>query len=225
MYKRVFSPISAGAVCCLALFSAPSQATDVPPPVPAPFCVPGTTMVIDAEYGTTFAALPLGNVSVAWTGGAYPAHQALAKVDLKGCKVAHIVAEYERGSSGWTLNIGDSPTNDGYGGDAGTSLNDAEIQVLGSNMTVYTSEATAPTEAIARQDFQLTQGALKFMVGHQFLSWGNPYGVLNTPISKRLFSQPDAADGSMFYIGLNRVVSGPGTRVGSGLVRIMLSFD
>lgn len=37
----------------------------------------------------------------------------------------------------WVLNIGDSPTNDGGGGDYGSTSNDAELQIFGTRLDVF----------------------------------------------------------------------------------------
>ena len=153
----------------------------------------------------------------------------VAKIDLgRECKCANIVAEYEGLPLGWTMNIGDSPSNDGYGGDAGSADSEAEMQIVNQDMSVYSS-ALGPgiVDNLMTQHFGLNNAALKFVVCNQSLSFGNPNGVLRTPNSKLLYALPDAGAGnnSLLYVGLNRVVSGPGARVGKGLRRATISFQ
>src|ERR671914_421200 len=47
------------------------------------------------------------------------------------CTQANIVVEYEGTPKLWSLNLGDSPTNDGHAGDAGTTKHEAEAWILG----------------------------------------------------------------------------------------------
>src|SRR4051812_45913335 len=70
---------------------------------------------------------PLANSPTTACGAGWK--EAVLKVDLTGCTSARLVAQYEGLPHDWTLNIGDSPTNDGFGGDAGTTDNDAELWI------------------------------------------------------------------------------------------------
>ena len=58
----------------------------------------------------------------------------------KDCGSAHIKVFYEGPSVGFSVNVGDSPTNDGFGGDAGTTFDAAEVQIQNSKFTVYSAE-------------------------------------------------------------------------------------
>ncbi len=150
--------------------------------------------------------------------------EAVLKINLAGCTKATLLGEWEGVPKDWTLNIGDSPTNDGFAGDAGTTANDAELWILQESMAIA-DKGSAPNNPIFKQDLSLTDSSLKFVVKNQFISWGQPYGFLQTPSTKQLFAFPDnsnPAEGSNFYAGLNRVISGPGTRHGCGLRRMLV---
>jgi hypothetical protein len=150
--------------------------------------------------------------------------EAVLKINLAGCTKATLWGEWEGVPKDWTLNIGDSPTNDGFAGDAGTTANDAELWILQESMSIADNGA-APNNPIYKQDLSLTDSSLKFVVKNQFISWGQPYGFLQTPSTKQLFAFPDLstpAEGSNFYAGLNRVIAGPGTRRGCGLRRMLV---
>ncbi len=168
--------------------------------------------------------------------------QALLRIALPtGCTQANVTIEYEGTPCGFTADLGDSSTNDGFGGGAGgTTLSCAEVQVLNSPLAagvgnpvstlgVYSSCQAGVVDNLANASLALTNGALKFTVKNQFLSWGEPATVLQTPNVKRLFQLPDTlgpgADGSTLYLGLNRVVSGPGGRIGYGARRAIISFQ
>ncbi|HEV2704913.1 MAG TPA: hypothetical protein VGV59_03255 [Pyrinomonadaceae bacterium] len=150
----------------------------------------------------------------------------------KGCRCANIAVEYEGTPSGWTVNIGDSPTNNGFGGDSsGSPDSEAEAQVLDQALSVYNSfnpsiDPPGTVDRIFHQELALTNGAAKFVVCDQYLSYGQPHGVLQTPAIKRLFALPDPAVGnSLIFAGFNRVVSGPGSRIGQGARRVTMSLQ
>lgn len=168
--------------------------------------------------------------------------QAALKITLPtGCTQANVTIEYEGTPCGFTADLGDSSTNDGFGGGGGgTTLSCAEVQVLNSPLAagvgnpvstlgVYSSCQAGVVDNLTNASLALTNGALKLSVKNQFLSWGEPATVLQTPNVKRLFQLPDTlgpgADGSTLYLGLNRVVSGPGGRVGYGARRAIISFQ
>jgi hypothetical protein len=160
---------------------------------------------------------------------AYPSwKEAVAQIHAgDGCRCVNVALEYEGASTAWTLNIGDSPTNDGYGGDAGSPDSEAEMQIVNDDMAVYSS-ALAPgvVDNLLRQRLALTNGAVKFVVCDQYLSFGNPNGILTTPNLKKLFAMPDSGVGnSDIFVGLNRVISGPGSRHGKGLRRATISLQ
>jgi hypothetical protein len=152
--------------------------------------------------------------------------EAVLKINLAGCTKATLLGEWEGVPKDWTLNIGDSPTDDGFAGDAGTTTNDAELWILQEAMSIADNGA-APNNPIYKQDLSLTDSSLKFVVKNQFISWGQPYGFLQTPSTKQLFAFPDTnnvAEGSNFYAGLNRVVfNAPANgRRGCGLRRMLV---
>lgn len=142
------------------------------------------------------------------------------------CSKAVVWVQFEGPSSGWTLNVGDSPTNNGFGGDAGTTARNAELQILDDVLSVYSS-ATDPLnlDRLAFQHLGVTDGALNVVVADQSLSWGQPYTLLSSPNVPRLFAIPDVGgDGRSFYVGLNRVVANT-SRVGCGARRVLITFE
>jgi len=153
---------------------------------------------------------------------------ALVKISIpEGCSRAHIWLEYEGMPTGWTVNIGDTLTNNGFGGDQGEPDSEAELQVLDETLSVY-SVATSPgvVDLLAQEDMGLTDGALQICVGDQFVSWGQPFTALETPSSELLFKLPDpaSAEPNTVYLGVNRVVAGTNRR-GCGVRRVLISFS
>ncbi|HYU31767.1 MAG TPA: hypothetical protein VEW48_06360 [Thermoanaerobaculia bacterium] len=144
------------------------------------------------------------------------------------CTQANIVVEYEGLPSAWSVDLGDSPTNDGFAGDGGTTDHDAELWILNENLALANG-GTNPNNPQVFQHLALTDGAIKFAVKNQFVSWGQPYNFAQAPASQDLFAIPDttvpAADQRAIYLGLNRVISNRLDRTGCGARRVLITFQ
>lgn len=126
------------------------------------------------------------------------------------CSGVTVWVEYAGLPAGFTVNIGDSETNDGFAGDAGSLPigQNAELQILHEDLTVYSNATAPPVDTLAVQHLALQDGALKFVVKDQSVSWGNPYSILSTPSLKKLFYLPtDGSGNRTVYVGLNRTIS------------------
>jgi len=171
-----------------------------------------------ASFKTPLTAFPAGSAHEGWTWGSL-------KIDMTGYCKANFVVEYEGQPSGWTVDIGDSPTNNGYGGDAGTTVNSAELQLLNNTMTAY-SRALSPGVVIplGSRTFDLQYGAVKFSVSNGALSSGQPYSAI---VDSRLFSFPDSigSDSSFIYAAFNSVISPTAGRDGHGARRVMITLQ
>lgn len=158
-------------------------------------------------------------------------YEALLKIEIPaGCSQANIWVEYEGTPTDWTINVGDSPGNNGFGGDGGQPDSEAELQVLGETLSVY-SKGLGPgiVDLLAEAHLALSNGALKIVVRNQYLSWGQPFAALDTSSSQLLFNIPDivAAEPEAFFLGINRVVSNSPSlnRTGCGARRVVVSFS
>lgn len=159
--------------------------------------------------------------------------EAAIQIDIPAaCTQANVAVEWEGLPRGFTVNLGDSSTNDAFaGGAGGTTLNCAEMWINGENLSVATNCIQPPAilNPLATAHLALTDSAMKFVVKDQFLSWGNPYTFLNTAASKQLYAIPDTvgpqADGRKIYLGLNRVITGNPTRNGCGARRVLVTFQ
>ena len=147
------------------------------------------------------------------------------------CSETRVTVEYDGLPKGWSFNLGDSPTNNGFAGDSGSTANNAEVWILEENLSVANgADNPVPIDnPLALAHLALTNGALQFLVKDQFVSWGNPYGFVQAPASQNLFSVPPAnqaqeAEDRVLYLGLNRVISGPGDRTGCGARRVHVSY-
>jgi hypothetical protein len=158
------------------------------------------------------------------------------KVDLTGFTRACFTLDYEGTPVGWTLNVGDDSTNDGFGGGGpGLSSSVAELQILEEIMAMF-SIALGPgaVDQLATQRLRLTDGSFKICVGDDLVTWGNPAGALTTTNSKVGFQIPDLAPATGFspagngnreiFAGFNRVVSGT-ARNGVGLARVVITLE
>lgn len=149
------------------------------------------------------------------------------KIDVPDeCTQVNVLVEYEGEPSGWTLNLGDSATNNGFGGDAGTTRNNAELQVLEQQMSVYNASDDPDTvDRLVHQHLALDDGAIRLTVADQTVGWGQPRGILQTPGLGRLFAIPDeVGDERSIYLGINRVINDTNRR-GCGVRRVLVSFE
>ncbi len=147
-----------------------------------------------------------------------------------GCHGAVVWLDYAGEPHGWTADIGDSATDNGFGGDGGTlpAGQNAELQILDQELSGYSAaDNPADVDMIIRQDLALTHGAFRFEIANQSVAFGQPMTALETPDLQRLFFLPDnpvAPENRDIYVGLNRSVGSPG-RNGCGLRRAMVMFD
>ncbi|HSL83684.1 MAG TPA: hypothetical protein VLF66_12990 [Thermoanaerobaculia bacterium] len=157
--------------------------------------------------------------------GSYRA--AVLKVTIPtNCSCAVVWVEYVGEPHGWTLNVGDSPTNNGFGGDGGSAPagQNAEVDVLDQRLTVWSAaDNPADVDPLLMQHLGLTDGTLKLLVCDQYVSVGQPWSKLETPDLERLFfleDDPGSPDNRTFYVGLNRTVASP-NRNGCGARRAL----
>ncbi len=200
-------------------------------------CLPGHLAYFDLAYGAEIVIgpeftpqQPVLAVSSDTQCGSAAYKTALAVTVPEWCHGVEVWLDYAGEPHGWTLNIGDSATNNGYGGDAGTlpAGQNAEVQILNQQLTVFSAaDNPVDVDAMVSESLALTQGALRFEVGDQTLSWGQPLSALATPDLQRLFflpTNPVAPDNRDIYIGLNRTI-GESSRDGCGLRRALVMFD
>lgn len=164
--------------------------------------------------------------------------QAVVKITLDPAKTeyrkASIEILYGEVSTGWTLNIGDSPSNNGYSGDAADQSHDGEAQILDGNLAVFgddhmaadpkTGKVLAEAKGLVRPE-----GSVTFEVSNNRLEWKNDQGVQGQISSPYIFSldgQEDTEGPPNYdiFVGFNQVVSGGRDGRGAQRIRIRLSF-
>ena len=90
------------------------------------------------------------------------------KVDLTGFTRACFSLDFEGTPVGWTLNVGDDPSNDGFGG--GTlSSSVAEVQILEEVLAMYSAALGLSTTITASHQTRVGTSAMSSIGGFQ--SW------------------------------------------------------
>jgi hypothetical protein len=170
------------------------------------------------------------------------------RLDPRSCGCARLRVAFEDKISGWTVHVGDSPTNNGHGGDEGTTSSSAEVQLAGGQLTVYSAaqfvrrqvdkllDVTVPPLAGRTMDLDICDQsvAVEILPSHEPpcpLKW-----KLETLSSKLLFALGPGNEGGAgesggsIYVAFNRVihlVTGAASheRVGSGVRRVEISLS
>jgi hypothetical protein len=138
--------------------------------------------------------------------------------------------EYKKKAVGWTVNIGDSISNNGFAGDGADQSNDAEMQILDQVLSVYGSDYTAPDARLLLKSLPVVEGkraSIKLTIKNQFLSCG--YNGQTSELSSQylyaLKGQRDdeGAVNYEIYAAFNRTI-GSSDRNGSGVRKITVEL-
>jgi hypothetical protein len=171
----------------------------------------------------------------------------------KECGGAKLRIHFEDPVGAWSVNVGDSPTNNGYGGDAGTTRYAAEMQIREGLLTVYTAaipqlgsprfdailEWTLPALGGRHVDVEVGDQSLVFDMPGAFAGDRPLHWKLGTPVGGALYSLapragpegPEAASvkDKGLYAGFNRVIGeagpGHGRRIGTGVRRVAITLS
>ena len=149
-----------------------------------------------------------------------------------GFDVAKFLVEYDDTPQGWTVNIGDSITNNGFDGDGSTQYNDAEMQILNTQLTVYGNDKAnelgiEPLKQV--NNFVTEDSTVTLEVRNEYFRWDNNSGIsdsLNSPYLYALNGQPDTQGPVNYdiYAGFNRVISSS-SRNGSGVSKVTVCLE
>ncbi|HSU84894.1 MAG TPA: hypothetical protein VLR69_20950, partial [Thermoanaerobaculia bacterium] len=137
---------------------------------------------------------------------------------------------YNAEPSGWTVNIGDSATDDGGGGDAATQSNDAELQVFGRQFTLLGNDDSVPSKTLQFIDgFAANGKTVSFTVSNDRVDWITAAGAAGTVTSPFLFALDGQVDreGPVnydIYAAFNRVIGDAG-RSGSGVSQVVITLS
>jgi len=168
---------------------------------------------------------------------------------LKECGCARFRVRFDDPVARWALDIGDSPTNNGYGGDDGTTPSAAEVQVMDRVLEVFSAVVPTRNGAVERlQEMQLGRlggremqlvvcdQSVEVVLSPQPATVEPLRSKLDTTHSRLLFSLADSGERAggrgndhAIYAAFNRVIHLLGAapdkqRVGSGVARVEISL-
>jgi hypothetical protein len=161
-------------------------------------------------------------------------NQLLLQLDLSFYKRAQFDIQFQdEALEGSCLNIGDSPTNDGWGGDAGQFSHNAEMQIIGPSggFLLYGSDEMnkAADASKKAQKSVLIKGEpalvlpkdnLKIEIANDMVGWVNSRTnkpeKIESPYLFALNGQADAKHGgandNLVFAAFNRVIANPQSR-------------
>jgi hypothetical protein len=182
-------------------------------------------------------------------------HETVLQIDVdpkRGCGCVVFRITYEGEPRGFSVNIGDSPTNDGYGGDEWSTRFDAELEIVRRDLTAFGSErpgAPADLQIFGMRALPIAGRVLELEVCDQSIRFAiDPEGsrdherafngFFHTHHSRDLFTirpsaGPDKSSGdqpdSRIYAAFNRVIHRRAgrpaqDRFGSGVRRVEISL-
>ncbi|CAF4058239.1 unnamed protein product, partial [Rotaria magnacalcarata] len=126
---------------------------------------------------------------------------------------------------GFTFNIGDSPTNNGYGGDGGTTSNSAEIHSNDNRFYVWANTKTCADTLLLNIDYNVIEphDKITILVSNERIELTNHrsyHRILRSPYLYSLSKQnvtcncfdslcyPSVQPDNDIYFGINRVIGG-----------------
>lgn len=162
----------------------------------------------------------------------------------KGCgpkRTARIDLWFARQVTGFTFDIGDSPTVNGYGGDSGTTPNTAEVHskdrvfLIYSNVLTGHKDYTTNGHLTVEVKRNVIRGHITIYISHERVEITNHRGYQAVYDSKYLFVLDGQPIGSSpvryrrprietdIWLSMNRVISGT-YRSGTGLCKVAISW-
>lgn len=162
--------------------------------------------------------------------------QVVLRIDFSGkYHGAKFFLDYSEPPRFWTLDISDSPTGDGYGGDHGTTSNMAETQIHNKQLRVYGNDLPGHMDASSNggllihttDNFVKRGSRVKLDISDERIQWksGKIKDFLESKFLFTLNGQEPlyGIKDNFLYVGLNRVVAG-NYRNGSGLCDVTISL-
>lgn len=158
------------------------------------------------------------------------------EIDFSGkYRGAKIFLNYAERPRLWTLDISDSPTGDGYGGDNGTTSNMAETQIHNKQLRIYGNSLSGYMDASANgglliktvENFARKGSRVKVDISDERVEWKSKE-VKDFIESKFLYTLSGqetlyGAQEQKVYVGFNRVVAGE-FRSGTGLCQATIEL-
>lgn len=156
-------------------------------------------------------------------------NQGVGSIDMTG-RTELFVTAFICDPTGYVVHVGDSPSNDGSGGDAGQFSNDAEVYLNGSTLEVWGNDFSpmGAKQLESAPAFAPAAGCFDFemSVRDQEVETTKPSQLLvQSPFLLRIDPpmDPEGKPDALWYIGLDRT---PGNvlRSGSGLATVSLCW-
>jgi hypothetical protein len=152
---------------------------------------------------------------------------------ITGYDRARFDITYDGAPDGWSVNIGDSITNNGRGGDTGHEFNDAEVQLVDGQLLVYGNEEIRARDAkdgrrllftlddVVRRDETV---ALEVSNDRLGINYGGGIEVVESPYLFALDGQLDRAGLANYeiYAAFNRTIDGSNS--GSGISQVVVTL-
>ena len=162
--------------------------------------------------------------------------QAVLKISFSGpFQKARFVLEYDEAPREWTLDISNSPTADGFGGDGERTSYIAETQILNRQMRVYSNNLPGHTQETINggllmkvvEDIVDVNSRLIIEISHERIKWNNNADVRGSISSRYLYALENQSPlygvpDYNIYAGFNRVPGGS-YKSGSGLCRATIT--
>lgn len=166
-------------------------------------------------------------------------HRVLLRFNLHPAQYrrARFDVTYNAEPTNWTVNIGDSVSNDGGGGDAGNQTYDAELQVYKRQFLVRGNDYTpvAQKSLALIENFAWAGSTVSFTVANEHVDWrsaGLVTGSLDTGYLYGLNGQYDSEQGGTnydIYAAFNRVIDNYSAfnypRLGSGVSEVYITLE
>jgi|GEM_PF-480627 len=141
---------------------------------------------------------------------------------------------YSDTPQGWTVNIGDSQSNNGYGGDSGTQSNDAEAVMLEGSLIIYANDyvpsrntTDGHREFAYYDDMVRGEESIYFEASNQTLTFDSPGGneTLTSQYLYALSGQSDREGRTNYdiFAAFNRTISDAG-RSGVGASKVIMTL-
>ncbi len=206
---------------------------------PSPVATP--TVQASAQLVSCTLDLTLGRNDCGNIGGAMVmnqnGNQSLLRLTLDPHSTGYVKARFDitygNTPSGLSVNIGDSISNDGYGGDNGNQSNNAEVQIDNDQLSVYGNDTTKASDTVDnKRQLKVLRSVVQagetisLEVSNERLGLNTASGieVVNSPYLFALNGQEDrqGASNNDIYAAFNRSIVGNTT--GAGVAKVVMTL-
>jgi hypothetical protein len=154
----------------------------------------------------------------------------LLRVDLAQHRRARFVVTYGAQATGWTVDIGDSIGNDGWGADDGQQAMDAELQVVGTTLSLYGNDLMPGGRLLLEEpNVVAPYSQTELVISDREATWSRApnWGGGPSPYLFALSRQYDWEGPANFEIfaAFNRVISGRTDRTGRGVEMVEIYLE